>query len=239
MKQLILSLFLYPVFGFKTENLSAQTLGEMVAMIDAQIAKDSSVSRILSNKTIMWPSDKLAMHWDSVKIKPTTVTGFGIADFNSTARGLLSSGTGISYNSSTGVITNSAPTVSRSFNNTPSVTIQTVAAAANGDQLSTTRDVLATYSATLVSTATIAGNASGYLVLEICSTNSVVAANWIEIGRIPNGQAVSLAVVLQSVSTGGGNVTGIIPAGYYRRLRSVITAGSPTFTYNSGQETSL
>jgi hypothetical protein len=133
----------------------------------------------------------------------------------------------------------SIPMLAPTYNNAPSVTIQTVAAAGNGNQLSSTRPVIVHYSATLISTATIAGNASGYLLLEICSTNSAVAGDWVEIARIPNGQAVSLAVTLQAVSTGGGQVAGIVPAGYYRRLRSVITAGTPTFSFNSGQEAVL
>lgn len=117
--------------------------------------------------------------------------------------------------------------------------IVTTAAAANGWQLSTTKDAQVEYSVTLVSTATIAGNSSGYVLLEIASTNSTNANEWGEIGRISNGQAVSLAITLQSVSTGGGQITGYIPAGYYVRLRSVNTAGTPTYTYNSGQEVLL
>jgi hypothetical protein len=123
-----------------------------------------------------------------------------------------------------------------SFNNSPSITIQTVAAAANGTQLSSTRAAIMDYSVTLVSTATIAGSANGYVILEICSTNSTTAGDWAEIGRVSNGQAVSLAITLQSISTGGGQVGGILPAGYYRRLRSVNVSGTPSYTYNSGQE---
>lgn len=133
----------------------------------------------------------------------------------------------------------SATTASFSFNNTPSVTIQTVAASANGNQLSSTRNAQVSYSVTLVSTATIAGSQSGYVVLEICPTNSAVAGNWVEINRVTNGQAVSLAVVLQSVSTGGGTVSGTVPSGYYRRLRSVNVSGTPSYTFNSGQEVLL
>lgn len=127
----------------------------------------------------------------------------------------------------------------RSFNNTASHSIVTTAAAANGFQLSTTRDATVNYSVTIISTATIAGSATGYVALEIASTNSTTAGDWVEIGRTPNGQAVSLAVVLQSVSTGGGQVGGMVPAGYYARLRSVNTAGTPSYSYNSGQEVLL
>lgn len=197
--------------------------------------------------------DSFAIVLGGYKVNPDSLANIGYATVYSrnkardsvqnniqpVARAALSAGTGISYNSTTGAITNTVALPTRSFNNAPSPTIQTVAAAGNGDQLSSTRDASVSYSATLVSTATIAGNASGYLVLEICPTNSSTAGNWIEIGRVPNGQAVSLAITLQSVSTGGGCVTGIVPAGYYRRLRSITTSGSPTFTFNSGQEVLL
>lgn len=190
-------------------------------------------------------SDKMAVaRWltDSTGIaaslatKLSTIDTTNIANFYLKVRSEHSAGTGITYNATTGQITNSAPVVSKSFNNTPSVTIQTVAASANGDQLSGTRDAHVSYSVTIVSTATISGAQSGYVALEICATNSSTAASWIEIGRCPNGQAVSLAVVLQSVSTGGGNLNGIVPAGFFRRLRSVNSTGTPGFTYNSGQE---
>ncbi len=157
--------------------------------------------------------------------------------FLTAVRPAFSAGTGISIVS--GVITNTYSPAALSFNNSPSLTIQTVAAAANGTQISSTRNANVWYSVTLVSTATIAGSASGYVVLEICPTNSSTAGAWIEIGRVPNGQAVSLAVTLQSVSTGGGQLGGIVPAGYYRRLRSVNVSGTPTYTYNSGQEVQL
>lgn len=117
--------------------------------------------------------------------------------------------------------------------------IVTTAAAANGFQLSATKDAQVGYSVTIVSTATISGNASGYVVLELAATNSSTASDWSEVGRISNGQSVSLAITLQAVSTGGGQITAYVPAGYYARLRSVNTAGTPTYTFNSGQEVLL
>lgn len=127
----------------------------------------------------------------------------------------------------------------RSFTNNASRTIQTVAAQANGWQLSSTKDASVSYSCSITTTATIGGASTGYVVLEVCSTNSATAANWQEIARFTNGQTITLAVALQSIQLISGIVYGMVPAGYYARIRSVSSSGSPTFAYVSGQEVLL
>lgn len=124
----------------------------------------------------------------------------------------------------------------RVFQNAPSRTIQTVAASANGWQLSTTRDASVGYACSITTSATIGGASTGYLVLEICSTNSATAANWQEIDRITNSQTITLAVALQSIQVISASIRGIVPAGYYVRARSVASSGTPTFAFVSGQE---
>lgn len=124
----------------------------------------------------------------------------------------------------------------RTFTNNPSRTIQTVAASANGFQLSTISNAEVSYSCTIVTTASIGGNASGTIVLEIAATNSSTAADWQEIARMTNGQALTLAITLQSVQTISSTLTGIVPRGYYVRLRSINNNGTPSYSYNSGQE---
>lgn len=131
----------------------------------------------------------------------------------------------------------------RSFNNAPSAkTIQTVAASANGFQVSSSRDASVNYSVTIVSSTTILGatNVSGYVVIEVAATNSSTAADWKELGRTPNGQNNSLTIAVGTLtSTGGGQLGCVVPSGYYCRLRSINVAGTPTYTYNSGQEVLL
>lgn len=129
------------------------------------------------------------------------------------------------------------PVLPRSFNNVPSASIVT-GTGATGTQISTTRDAHITYSPTMVTTASISGNASDVIVLEICSTNSATSANWIEIARVTNAQALSLAVTLQSVQTTAGILSGILPAGYYRKIRA-ITSGTVSNSMSSGQEVLL
>lgn len=124
----------------------------------------------------------------------------------------------------------------RVFTNNASHTIQTVAAAANGFQLSTTRDAIVNYSTTIVTAATLAAGAVGSIVLEVAATNSSSAGAWQEIGRLTNGQVFSLAAAIGCTQTVSGQVGGVVPASYYARLRSINTTGTPTYTYNSGQE---
>lgn len=127
----------------------------------------------------------------------------------------------------------------RSFANTPSRTIQTVAAQANGWQLSSSRDSHVSYSVSIGVTSTIGVAQGGYVVMEIAATNSSTAGDWTEICRVTMSQAITLALVLQSVVANGGAVIGIVPSGYYVRMRSANTSGSPTFQYLSGQEVLL
>lgn len=127
-------------------------------------------------------------------------------------------------------------TTTRSFNNTVSHTIVTTAAAANGFQVSSTRDAVVSYSATITTTSTLSGSSTGHIVLEIASTNSSSAGSWQEISHVSSGQNNTLIVGVTLNQTGGGALNGVVPAGYYARLRSVNDAGTPTYTYNSGQE---
>lgn len=123
-----------------------------------------------------------------------------------------------------------------SFTNGATRAIQTVAAAANGWQLSSTRNATVSYSVSISTTTSIGGPAAGYVVLEVCSTNSSTAANWTEIARTSNSQTATLALALQLVTVNGSTMTGIVPPGYYVRMRSVVSSGTVVFAYLSGQE---
>lgn len=114
--------------------------------------------------------------------------------------------------------------------------IQTVAAAANGWQLSATRNATVTYSVSITTTTSIGGPSSGSIVLEICPTNSATAASWITVNAVAASQTATLAVVLQLVSVNTQSVFGIVPAGYYARIRSTSPTGTVSYGYVSGQE---
>lgn len=173
----------------------------------------------------------------SVALSSSTLTTSGtVTTSGSLAVNLTATGTaGIYTNVTTDAYGRVTAGTARSFNNAPSHSIVTTAAAANGFQVSAAQDALVNYSVNLSSTSTIGGASSAYAVLEICSTNSSTAANWTEIARVSNGQTITLAVALQSIQTTTAAVSGEVPAGYYARIRSVLT-GTSSAAFQSGQE---
>lgn len=182
---------------------------------------------------------------------PGTVTSVGItsSDFSISGSPVTASGnitanlntSGVTagiYNvltvNSKGIVTSGS---NYTFNNAPSRSIVTTAAAANGWQISASTPAFVTYSVTISTTVSLSGNAVGYVVLEVAATNSTTASDWKEIGRVSSGQSGTLVIGLTLNQTGGGSLYGVVPMGWYTRLRSVNTSGTPTYTLNSGQET--
>lgn len=132
-----------------------------------------------------------------------------------------------------------APT--KTFNNAPSRSVSTTNNTANGFQVSSTQDAHVQYPVTIVTTASIGGNGSGTMVLEICTTNSSTGASWTTIDTFTNGQAITLAIALNSVQTMTQALRGFVPAGYYSRVRSLSPTGTVTYstTITQGQEVLL
>lgn len=125
----------------------------------------------------------------------------------------------------------------RAFTNNASRSLTTSTGAA-GFQVSATRDAVVGYDVTLSTTATIGGAASSLVLLEIAPTNSATAGDWLEIARLSNTQTITLAAALQSVQGLGGRLSGVVPAGWYAKLRQTNT-GTASATYNTGQEVLL
>lgn len=119
--------------------------------------------------------------------------------------------------------------------NTPSRSIVT-GTGATGFQPSSSQTSTVHYDVTVTTTATIAGNSGGYVLLEVAPTNSATAGDWVEMGRCGNSQAISLAITLQSVQGTSCQLNADIPAGYYAKLRSVTSAGTPSYVLNSTSE---
>lgn len=123
-----------------------------------------------------------------------------------------------------------------SFTNGVTHAIVSVAAAANGFQVSAAHPSRIAYTVSTTTTATILAGQNGYVVLEICSSNSATAANWVAVSRTGNSQAYSLAAVIQGVQTITAHVGTDLPPGWFARLRSVNVLGSPVYSCDTGQE---
>jgi hypothetical protein len=168
-------------------------------------------------------------------------------------RTALSQGTGISYNNSTGVITNSNPdqNVVISSSNTvllnvtssyPSFTLTpyspttfTASRAINSVtfQCSATKPAWVYYTIRINCVATIGGASSGTVALQYSSDNG---SSWVDVGQVENSNTVTLAVVLNSSTTQTGQIAGVIPTGAIVRMNQS-SSGTTTITFVRGQET--
>lgn len=111
------------------------------------------------------------------------------------------------------------------FNNAPARTFNT------GYVISASRSSRVSYTVqTSVILSAVVGAGSSQVFLEISPNNST----WTTINAC--GQSETLGVGVSVTRTMLYNVQGDVPAGYYCRLRSVLTGGG-SITYSSGQET--
>lgn len=170
----------------------------------------------------------------SLTVTGTTITGTGAFTVELPAVGTAGTYTSVTTDAKGRVTAGTA----LSLANNPSRTIQTVAASANGWRPTggDVRNYTVHYSVSTSCTATIGGASSATVVLETALTNSATAGDWTTIGKIANGQTITLAIALQSIQTGTIDITREIPAGSYVRLRSTLT-GTSSCTLDSGQET--
>lgn len=164
--------------------------------------------------------------FSTITATPTTLGGYGITD--GFAR---PTGTSAQYVRGDGTLA-TMPVQSVPAQAAASRTLNTVF------QVSTSRPALVSYSVQLTVTATIGGGQVGDVVLEIAS-DAAFTAGVQTVAITGLGQTYSLAVAIQGVQPQTGVVTGVVPAGWYARLRTVNTTGTPVFTYRAGQETLL
>lgn len=105
-------------------------------------------------------------------------------------------------------------------------------------QVSTTRDSQVDYSVDVAATLSLVTGQSGTVVLEM-ATNSGFTTGVQTLSRYTNANSGSLTIGLNLTQIGTANLNGYVPAGNYVRLRTVNNTGTPTFTYQAGQETLL
>lgn len=163
--------------------------------------------------------------------KPTVPTN---ANQLTNGAGFLTANAVTSVNGQTGAVTIATPSTP-SFAQGVSRSLVTTTAS-TGFQVSATRNAIVHYTVTITVTASIAGGASGTIFLEIAPTNSTTPSDWVEVSHALNSQTYTLAIALQGVQVSGQVIAGMIPAGYYARLRQVTSTGTVSFAYNTGQE---
>lgn len=102
-------------------------------------------------------------------------------------------------------------------------------------QPSTTRGCNVFLTVQIATSISLTGGQSGRAIFEI-ATNSGFTTGVQELTSFKNEQTGTLVIGLTLNQTLAGIVGGFVPAGYYYRVRTVNTTGTPTFTYISGQE---
>lgn len=186
------------------------------------------------------PAAQVNSDWNAVSgvaqilNKPTITSG------TVTSVGVSSTGGTLTVTSSpiTSSGTINVETRARSFNNAATLTLVTSPTGQGGVVVDTSRDAAVTYSVNTSTTATIGGASTVTVYLEIATTNSATASDWTAIQTVSNSQTITLAIVLQSVQANTLPLSGVIPAGYYRRVRYA-TTGTASASYVSGQEVKL
>lgn len=105
-------------------------------------------------------------------------------------------------------------------------------------QISASRDASVSYSVKISPTLSLTTGEEGTVILEIAD-NSGFTTNVQEITEISNGNIGNLTIGLNSTQPATFNISGIIPANKWVRLRTVNNTGTPDFTARPGQETLL
>lgn len=135
----------------------------------------------------------------------------------------------VQTNDGSGNMTWTVPSgVANSFAN-PTLTLNSAA------QISTTRDADVSYSVDISCSMSLTGGQSGTAILEYADDSSFTT-NVKTVSRGTNANSGTLTIGLALVQVGTANLAGIIPAGKYRRVRTVNNTGTPTFTAQNAQE---
>lgn len=110
-------------------------------------------------------------------------------------------------------------------------TISTARAFNTAYQMSTTKNVLVSISASASPTLSLSGGQAGEVYLEISANGST---NWLSYGKIAIGNTGTLTIGLNTTGLGGAGLSAIVPAGYFWRARTNNLTGTPTYVFNGG-----
>lgn len=205
---------------------------------------------VLLNTPAAFPPTAHTQAWTTITSTPTTVSGYGITDAGTVTS--ITAGTGLSGGTITssgtismpntgtagaysGVTTDAQGRVVSGTNRAQSAAARTLNTIF---QISASRDSLVSYSVQITVTASLSGGQNGDVVLEIAS-NIGFTTNVQTVAIAGLGQTYTLAIALQGIQPQTSVVAGVVPAGYYARLRTVNNTGTPAYSYRAGQETTL
>lgn len=181
----------------------------------AGVSYDIGTASVDPNSAIFWPDSN--GRFGNIK-GPSSSTSGNMVGFSS-ATGQLAQDLGAPV-----TISRSQSSASRSLNTV--------------FQISTTRDSLVNYSVDISCVLSLTSGQTGTAFLEI-ATNSGFTTGVQEVCRFVNGNTGTLTIGLNLTQNCTGGLNGFIPAGYFCRIRTANTTGTPTFTYRSGQEVLL
>jgi hypothetical protein len=105
-------------------------------------------------------------------------------------------------------------------------------------QVSATRWSIVRYSVDISTTVSLTGSQVGQVILEM-ATNSAFTTGVQTLQEFSNGNSGTLVVGLVLTQLNTACLSGDVPPGNYVRLRTVNVTGTPTFTYQIGQEVLL
>jgi hypothetical protein len=181
------------------------------------------------------PDTQTEIFWSGILGRPYDLEGYGIVDavsISGLSLALQPYTTTVQMNSALSFKADKSDTMrytSASYSLRPLNTIF---------QVNPSRAAHVSYSVELTVTASISGGQKGDVVLEV-SPSDTFAADVHTVAISGLGQTYTLAIALQGVTPATGCVSGIVPAGWYARLRTVNVTGSPTFAVRATQETTL
>jgi hypothetical protein len=100
-------------------------------------------------------------------------------------------------------------------------------------QISSTRPSRIKTSAQISCNLSLTSGASGQVILEISPNGT---SGWIYCGQISGSNTGTLTIGLNTTQITGADLVEDLPAGYYWRLRTNNVSGTPTYTFNGGNE---
>ena len=194
-------------------------IGNLFDLMEAK-ASNASVAPIQSNVASLLNSNSMLMsnvYGTSTSMGCETASTTHCLILKSSWNDMTSQVSALASSSAAKVFTNPSRSVNSAF------------------RVSTTTVSNIAYSVSIANTLNLSGGAAGLVYLEYAD-DSGFTTNVKEAGRVGNSNSGGLVVGLSLNDQVTLQVSGMIPAGKYVRLRTVNTTGTPTYTLITSQE---